>query len=76
VLGDAPAVEAGHHHVEEDDVGQLLLREREATRPVGRLEHGHPLRLEVHPAQEPDRRLVVDHQNPRHARTHRSNEPS
>ena len=37
LLGHAPAVEAGHHHVEEHDVGLLLPREVEAGRAVGRL---------------------------------------
>src|SRR5262245_4015181 len=60
LLRDAPAVEPGHHHVEEDDIGALLAREIETGRTVRRLEHRHPLRLEVHTAEKPDRRLVVD----------------
>src|ERR671938_1874957 len=62
----ARAVEPGHHHVEEDHVGPLGPRLVEARRAVGSLEHLHALRLEVDPAQEPDRRLVVDYENLRH----------
>ena len=66
LLGDPPAVEPRHHHVEEDDVRPPLARLVEPARAVGRLEHLHALGLEVDPAEEPDRRLVVDHEHPRH----------
>src|SRR5215203_3103926 len=68
LLRDAPAVEARHHHVEEDHVRRLRPRLLEAARAVGRLQHVHPLRLEVDAAEEADRSLVVDHQ---HCRRHR-----
>ena len=35
----------------------------EPARAVRGFEHLHPLRLEVHPTQQPDRRFVVDHEN-------------
>src|SRR5262245_41486902 len=38
LLGHSPAVEPGHHHVEEDDVGLLVPREVETLRPVRGLE--------------------------------------
>ena len=66
LLGDAPAVEPGHHHVEEDHVRPLRPRLVEAARAVGRLEDVHALGLEVDPAEEPDRGLVVDYENLRH----------
>ena len=46
--------------------GLLVARLLDPGRAVARLEHLHPLRLEIHPAEEPDRRLVVDYQHPRH----------
>src|ERR671931_2037667 len=63
LLGDAPTVEPGHHHVEEDHVGLLRPRLLEAARAVGGFEDVHPLGLEVDPAQKPDRGLVVDHEH-------------
>ena len=66
ILGDPPAVEAGHHHVEEHTSGRCCARLLEPARAVGRLEHRHALGLEVHAAEKPDRRLVVDHQHLRH----------
>jgi len=65
VLRDAPTVEPRHHHVEQDDVGMFTPRLVEPARPVGGLEHLHPLRLEVDAAEQPDRRLVVDDEHPR-----------
>src|SRR5207247_109994 len=46
-----------------DDVRGLGPRDLEATRAVRRLEHLHPLRLQVHPAEKPDRSLVVDYED-------------
>src|SRR5207237_4343756 len=66
LLGDPPAVEPRHHHVEEDHVGRVRARLLETARAVGRLEDLHSLRLEIDPAQQPDRRLVVDYENLRH----------
>src|SRR5919198_1305326 len=63
LLGDAPAVEPGHHHVEEDHVGLLRPGLLEAARAIGSLEDVHALGLEVDPAQKPDRGLVVDHEH-------------
>src|SRR5581483_4406763 len=71
LLRDAPAVEPGHHHVEKDDVGTLGPRELEPRDAVGRLEHAHLLRFEVHPAEQADRRLVVDDENLRARGVHR-----
>ena len=42
LLGDLPAVEAGHHHVEQDHVGTGARGPFEPARPVGRLEHRIP----------------------------------
>src|SRR5205807_1453426 len=61
-----PAVEARHHHVEEHNVRTLLARELQPARPVARLDHLHPLGLEVDTAEQPDRRLVVDHEHADH----------
>ena len=72
-LGDAPAVEAGHHHVEEDDVGRIVPRELEPGRAVRRLGHVHALGLEVDAAEQPDRRLVIDDEHP--SRRPRSRRP-
>ena len=62
-LGDRPAVEARHHHVEKDRVRPLLSRELEPDMAVLRLEHPRSLGLEVDPAEKPDRILVVDHEH-------------
>src|SRR4029078_1771557 len=67
LLGDLPAVEPGHHHVEQDHVRLVIARLLEPGRAVARLEHLHPLRLEVHAAEEPDRRLVIDYKHPGHS---------
>ena len=45
--------------------GSLFPRDLDAAEPVRRLEHLHPLRLEVHAAEQTDRRLIVDHEHPR-----------
>src|SRR5262245_24278501 len=71
LLGHPPAVEAGHHHVEEDDVGLLVPREVEAGLAVRGLEHVHPLGLEVDAAEQTDRRLVVDHEHAKYRIVHR-----
>src|SRR5439155_16784443 len=34
-----------------------------AARPIGRFDHIHVLRLEIHAAEQPDRRLVIDYEN-------------
>ena len=47
--------------------GRSLARLLEPGRAVGRLEHVHALRLEVHAAEQPDRRLVVDYEHFGHA---------
>ena len=70
---DTPAVEPGHHHVEQDHVGTLVPRSREPGGPIGCFEHHHPLGFEIDPAEEPDRRFVVDHQ---HAGGHSARYPS
>ena len=62
---DLPAVEAGHHDVEDDGVGRLAPDELDSLRAVRRLEDLDPLRLEIHAAQHADRRLVVDHEHAR-----------
>src|SRR5262249_13869425 len=63
LLGDAPAVEAGHHHVEQDDVGCRRPRGLDSGRAVACFEHDHAFGLEVDPTEEPDRLLVVDDEN-------------
>src|SRR5262249_34718908 len=66
LLGDAPAVEPRHHHVEEHDVRSPLARLVQAARAVGGLEDVHPLGLEIDAAKEADRRLIVDYEHTRH----------
>ena len=67
-LGDRPPVEHGHHHVEQDRVRERCPRELEAARPVRSLLDGNPFRLEVDPAEEPDRGFVVDDERLDHRR--------
>jgi hypothetical protein len=62
-LADGEAVIAGKHHVEEDHVGALVTRLLDSGRPVGSLDYGHALRLEVHAAEQANRRLVVDYEH-------------
>src|SRR5262249_33636465 len=62
LLRDLPAVEPGHHHVEQDHVGQLGPSDVEPGRPIRRFEHLHALGLEVDATEQPDRRFVVDHE--------------
>src|SRR5919198_779419 len=66
LLGDLPAVPAGHHHVEQDDVRLLGARDLQPGVAVGSLEDLHPLGLQVDPAEEANRRLVVDNEYGRH----------
>jgi hypothetical protein len=62
LLGDAPAVEPGHHHVEQDHVGPLV---RAFSTPDG------PSAASItsippprgSPGRAADRRLVVDHEH-------------
>ena len=61
--GDLPAVDARHHHVEQDQVWPLLARELDPVRSVLRLEHFHARRGEVDAAEHPDRAFVVDHEH-------------
>src|SRR5919197_4786327 len=41
----------------------MVPRLLEPRRTVGRLEHLHPLGLEIDATKQPDRRLVVDHKH-------------
>lgn len=72
VRGDAPgrldAVHDGHLDVDESDVGQPLLGEREALLAVGGLGHHLDVVLEVEQRAEAaaDERLVIDQQDPDH----------
>ena len=60
--------------VEEDDGDGLALEERAGVAERARLDHPVAVQLEIHPAQEPDRRLVVhdEHDRPVYPRCHES----
>ena len=64
LAGDRPAVELGHHHVEQHEVGPLLARELETLAAIGGLEHVDARGDQVDPAEQPDRALVVDDEHP------------
>src|SRR6266496_4344309 len=51
-FGHAPAVEAGHHHVEEDGVRLFLLRQFHTGRAVWGLHYLDSLSLQIHAAEE------------------------
>ena len=60
LAGDAPPVEAGHHHVEKDQVRLLAASQLEGGLAVVGLEHVDAGGAEIHPAEKADRLLVVD----------------
>ena len=64
---DLEAVEAGHLHVEEDQVGPRRMRDFQRLDAIGGLEHADLLILERVSDQLQDGRLVVNHQDRRHA---------
>src|SRR5207249_9385648 len=55
-----PAVDSRDHHVQQDNIRMLLAGKLEPGPSVRRLEHLHPLGLEIDAAEQPDGRLVVD----------------
>jgi hypothetical protein len=62
-LQHLPAVHLGHHHVEEDQVGRLLLERGQAFLRVRRLTHLVALHLEVDAHELAQARVVVDDQD-------------
>src|SRR5215216_2808098 len=58
-----PPVHLGHHHVEEDQVGRLLLEHLQALLGAPRFAHGVPLHLEVDAYELPETLVVVDDQD-------------
>ena len=62
-LRDLPAVEIRHRDVEHGDVRPLHARTFDRFGAVRSLDHGHPLELEVHAAEEPNGPLVVCDEN-------------
>lgn len=57
--GGTEAVEAGHDHVEGDEVGPHLMNDVQALGTIGRGHHLEALQLEVDPDQLPDDLVVV-----------------
>jgi hypothetical protein len=51
--------------VEHDDVDLVVIQNRAGSGERVRFEHFVALELEVDPAQQPDRRLVVDDEHPK-----------
>ena len=65
LLGDVPAVDAGHHHVEEHERRTLPPDRLERLGAVRRLGHREPVAFEVDAADRADRALVVDEEDER-----------
>ena len=61
--GDLQAVEVGEHHVEDDEVGRVLLGRRQGQAAVDRLVDVEALVAERGGDGVDDRGLVVDHQD-------------
>jgi 5'-phosphate synthase pdxT subunit len=61
---DLPAVEAGHHHVEQHEVWPLRTGELQCGRAVVGLQHLDSGGAEVDAAEQPDRALVVYDEHP------------
>ncbi len=64
-LGDLPAVDVGHHHVEQDEIRR---RRADLVERVLAVHGGHDvvaLHLEVDLEQSPDHMIVVDRHHPR-----------
>jgi len=60
LAGDAPPVEAGHHHVEKDQIRLLAAGQLEGGLAIVGLEHIDAGGSEIHLAEKADRLLVVD----------------
>ena len=65
LVGNLPAVELRHHHVEEHEVGLRPTRELERLLAVARLDRVHALEPQVHTTEQADRGLVVDDEHER-----------
>ena len=63
--GHLEAVEVGQHHVEDDEVGRVLLGLGQGLAPGHGLVDGEPLVAQRRRHRIDDRGLVVDHQDPR-----------
>jgi hypothetical protein len=64
LLGDAPSVHLRKHDVEQDEIRTLVTRERKRSRAVTGLQRVEAGSLEVEAADQSDRTLVVDDENP------------
>lgn len=62
--GGTEAVEAGHDHVEGDEVGPHLMNDVQALGTISRGHHLEALQLEIDPDQLPDDLVVVHNKHP------------
>jgi hypothetical protein len=62
--GEAPAVQDGHAHVENDQIRQAVGEERQRIGPVRSLVDHVALDLEHCGDGGPDARFIVHHENP------------
>ena len=63
--GDLPAVELGHHHVEEDELRRRRPNGADGLATVCRLDDGQTVALEIDAADRADRSFVIDEQDTR-----------
>ena len=59
LLEDLPAVHGGHHHVEDDQIGEFPANDVEAGGAIGGQEHVVALELEVQTHELQNVRLIV-----------------
>ena len=67
MLAQGPAhfhpVHLGHHQIQNDHRGKIVLGHRQPLGPVGRLQHIEAGGPEIRPEEHPDIRFVVHHQD-------------
>jgi len=68
-LGDAPSIQFGQHDVEQNEIRPFGTGQGKRRDAIGGLERVEPGAAQVEPADQADRGLVVDDQNPPHLRT-------
>lgn len=61
--GGAQPVEAGHDHIEGDDIGTDAMHDLQALGTIGRGHDLEALQLEIDPDQLPDHPVVVDNEH-------------